>query len=99
MSSTASSEDSDIGSTSTAPRGRWYNARVLAAVLGFLGAGLALISGLLPVHQNNAEINWAPGADFTSVTAPLVSGRAVDLDVRIPCAAAAEADGMRAAKR
>ena len=92
MSSTASSEDSETRSTSTAPRGRWHNARVLAAVLGFLGAGLALISGLLPVHQNNAEINWAPGEDFTSVTAPLVSGRAIDLDINIPCDAAAEAD-------
>lgn len=92
MSTTASSEESGPGATSSAPRARWYNARVLAAVLGFLGAGLALLSGLLPVHQNNAEINWSPGADFTSATAPLVSGRAVDLDIHIPCDAAAMAE-------
>ena len=92
MSTTASPEESDHRTTSSGSRARWYNARVLAAVLGFLGAGLALLSGLLPVHQDNAEINWSPGDGFTSVTAPLVSGRAIDLDIHIPCAAAASAD-------
>lgn len=70
---------------------RWYNARVLAAVLGFLGAALSLLAGVLPVHQDNAEISWSPGTDFRGVTAPLVAGRPLDLDVSLPCAAAGEA--------
>lgn len=72
--------------------GRWHNVRVLAAVLGFLGAALALLSGLMPVKQNNASFTWEPGVEYASVTAPLVAGRPLELDLHIPCAAAAAAE-------
>ena len=70
----------------------WRNARVLATVLGFLGAALALLSGLMPVYQDNAEISWEATDNFQSVTAPLVAGRPLELEVAIPCTAAAAAE-------
>ncbi|WP_333617772.1 arabinosyltransferase domain-containing protein [Dietzia sp.] len=79
------------GTADSHPSSRWHNARVLAAVLGFLGAALSLLSGVLPVHQDNADIDWTPGGEFHSVSAPLVSGRPIALDIAIPCAAAADA--------
>lgn len=74
------------------PRWLGHNARILATVLGFLGATLALLSGLMPVHQDTAEINWTATDSFQSVTAPLVAGRPLTLDVSIPCAPAAAAE-------
>jgi hypothetical protein len=64
--------------------------RLLAMVTGFLGAFLAILSGFLPVHQDTAEIRWSPGDDYTSVTAPLVSGRPLDLTITAPCDALAQ---------
>ncbi|HHX85282.1 MAG TPA: arabinosyltransferase, partial [Actinomycetales bacterium] len=66
--------------------------RLMAIVTGFLGAFLAVLSGFLPVHQDTSEIHWTPGEDYTSVTAPLVSGRPLDLTITAPCDALAEVD-------
>ena len=56
-----------------------------AVITGFLGAFLAILSGLLPVHQDTTEVHWSPGQDYASVTAPLVSGRPLDLTITAPC--------------
>ncbi|MGN7157707.1 arabinosyltransferase domain-containing protein [Dietzia cercidiphylli] len=64
--------------------------RRLAVITGFLGAFLAILAGFLPVHQDTTEIYWAAGPDYQSVTAPLVSGRPLDLTVTAPCEALAE---------
>ncbi|MBB1042746.1 arabinosyltransferase, partial [Dietzia sp. Cai40] len=59
--------------------------RRLAVITGFLGAFLAILSGFLPVHQNTTEVRWTAGPDYASVTAPLVSGRPLDLTITAPC--------------
>ena len=64
--------------------------RRLAVITGFLGAFLAILAGFLPVHQDTTEVRWSPGSDYTSVTAPLVSGRPLDLTITAPCAPLAQ---------
>lgn len=64
--------------------------RRLAMITGFLGAFLAILSGFLPVHQDTTEVDWTAGPDYQSVTAPLVSGRPLDLTITAPCEALAE---------
>ncbi|MGF0225850.1 arabinosyltransferase domain-containing protein [Dietzia natronolimnaea] len=59
--------------------------RRLALITGFLGAFLAILSGFLPVHQDTTEVRWTAGPDYASVTAPLVSGRPLDLTITAPC--------------
>jgi len=63
---------------------------VVAGIAGVLLCGL---TPLLPVTQTTATINWpqATAADglITDVTAPLVSGAPLALDVSIPCQAVA----------
>ena len=56
-----------------------------AIITGFLGAFLAILSGLLPVHQDTTRIQWTAGPDYASVTSPLVSGRPLDLTISAPC--------------
>ncbi|WP_411741204.1 arabinosyltransferase domain-containing protein [Rhodococcus sp. IEGM 1408] len=60
--------------------------RRLAVITGFLGAFLAVLAGFLPVHQDTTAVQWTAGPDFASVTAPLVSGRPLDLTITAPCA-------------
>jgi hypothetical protein len=59
--------------------------RRLAVITGFLGAFLAILAGFLPVHQDTTEVRWTAGPDYASVTAPLVSGRPLDLTITAPC--------------
>ncbi len=74
-------------------------ARVVAVVAGIAGVVLCALVPLLPVKQTTATINWpqAPGPDgmVTDITAPLVSGAPLTLDISIPCQAIATlpADG------
>ncbi|MDT5249625.1 MAG: arabinosyltransferase, partial [Mycobacterium sp.] len=67
--------------------------RVVAVVAGIAGVVLCGLTPLLPVTQTTATINWPQGtaADglITDVTAPLVSGAPLALDVSIPCQAVA----------
>ena len=56
-----------------------------AVITGFLGAFLAILAGVLPVHQDTTRVQWTAGPDYTSVTAPLVSGRPLDLTITAPC--------------
>src|SRR6201997_4209144 len=64
-------------------------ARVVAVVAGLLGALLAIATPLLPVTQSTAQLNWPQNGTFDSVDAPLIGYVATDLNVTIPCQAAA----------
>jgi arabinosyltransferase A len=68
-------------------------ARLIAVIAGIAGVLLCGLTPLLPVKQTTATIAWpqAPGPDgrITDVTAPLVSGAPLALDVSIPCQAIA----------
>src|SRR5258708_14938060 len=69
--------------------GNYRTARLVAIVAGLLGAVLALATPLLPVKQTTAQLNWPQDGVFSSVTAPLISYVATDLDITVPCRAAA----------
>ncbi len=67
--------------------------RLIAIIAGIAGLLLCALTPLLPVRQTTATIAWpqAPGSDglVTDLTAPLVSGAPLALDVTIPCRAVA----------
>src|ERR1700761_6846324 len=63
--------------------------RWVAAVAGLLGVLLALATPLLPVDQTTAQLNWPQNGTFGSVDAPLIGYVATDLNITIPCQAAA----------
>ncbi len=67
-------------------------ARLIAIVAGLLGTVLALATPLLPVTQTTAELNWPQNGVLRSVDAPLIGYVATDLEIRIPCRAAAGLD-------
>ncbi|MHA3018820.1 arabinosyltransferase domain-containing protein [Mycobacterium sp. BMJ-28] len=64
-------------------------ARLVAIIAGIVGLLLCALTPLLPVKQTTAAITWpqAPTADgfVGDLTAPLVSGAPLALDVSIPC--------------
>jgi arabinosyltransferase A len=68
-------------------------ARLVAVVAGIAGVLLCGLTPLLPVSQTTATIQWpqaaGPNGLITDVTAPLVSGAPLALDVSIPCQAIA----------
>ena len=69
--------------------GNYRTARIVAAVAGLLGALLAVATPLLPVNQTTAKLNWPQNGVLDSVTAPLISYVATDLNISVPCRAAA----------
>jgi arabinosyltransferase C len=64
-------------------------ARLVATVAGLLGALLAIATPLLPVNQTTAQLNWPQNGTFDSVEAPLIGYVATELNVTVPCQAAA----------
>ena len=74
-------------------------ARRIAIVAGLLGALLAIATPLLPVTQTTAQLNWPQNGVLQSVDAPLIGYVATDLDVSIPCRAAAGLVGPGNANR
>ena len=68
-------------------------AKLIAVVAGIAGVLLCALVPLLPVKQSTATITWpqAPGPDgmVSDITAPLVSGAPLALDISIPCRAIA----------
>jgi arabinosyltransferase C len=70
-------------------------ARLVAIVAGLLGALLALATPLLPVTQTTANLNWPQNGVLQSVDAPLIGYVATDLEITIPCSAAAGLAGPR----
>ncbi|GFG82164.1 putative arabinosyltransferase C [Mycobacterium paragordonae] len=83
-----------LPSTSVGEAGANYRlARLVAVVAGLLGAALALATPLLPVKQTTAQLNWPQNGTFSSVEAPLISYVATDLNISVPCQAAAGLEG------
>jgi arabinosyltransferase C len=70
-------------------------ARLVAIVAGLLGALLAMATPLLPVTQTTAQLNWPQNDVLQSVDAPLIGYVATDLQITIPCSAAAGLAGPR----
>ena len=64
-------------------------ARIVAVVAGLLGALLAIATPFLPVTQTTAQLNWPQNGVLDSVTAPLIGYVATDLNISVPCQAAA----------
>ncbi len=79
-------------SSVTETRANYRTARLVAVVAGLLGAALALLTPLLPVTQTTAELNWPQNGVLNSVTAPLISYVATDLNISVPCRTAAGLD-------
>ena len=67
-------------------------ARLIAIVAGLLGVALAIATPLLPVEQTTAELNWPQNGVLGSVDAPLIGYVATDLEISVPCSAAAGLD-------
>lgn len=67
-------------------------ARLIAIIAGLLGTVLAVATPLLPVNQTTAQLNWPQNGVLQSVDAPLIGYVATDLDITIPCSAAAGLD-------
>ena len=74
-------------------------ARLVAIVAGLLGSVLAIATPFLPVTQTTAQLNWPQNGVMQSVNAPLIGYVATDLDVTIPCSAAAGLVGSENANR
>ncbi|MBX9641307.1 MAG: arabinosyltransferase domain-containing protein, partial [Mycobacteriaceae bacterium] len=64
-------------------------ARFVAAVAGLLGTVLAIATPLLPVTQTTAQLNWPQNGTFSSIEAPLIGYVATELNLAVPCQAAA----------
>jgi arabinosyltransferase C len=69
--------------------GNHRTARLIAIVAGLLGAALAIATPLLPVTQTTAQLNWPQNGVLQSVNAPLIGYVATDLNITVPCSAAA----------
>ncbi len=76
-----------------------HTARLVAIIAGLLGAALALATPFLPVEQTTAQLNWPQNGVLQSVNAPLIGYVATDLDINIPCSAAAGLAGPQNAGR
>ncbi|KBI65973.1 arabinosyltransferase EmbC [Mycobacterium tuberculosis] len=85
-----------LPSTSVRDAGANYRiARYVAVVAGLLGAVLAIATPLLPVNQTTAQLNWPQNGTFASVEAPLIGYVATDLNITVPCQAAAGLAGSQ----
>ena len=76
-------------SSGSEARSNYRAARVVAVVAGLLGALLAIATPLLPVKQTTAELKWPQNGVYGSVEAPLIGYVATDLNITVPCQAAA----------
>jgi arabinosyltransferase C len=80
----------ELPSTSVSDTGASHRiARISAVLAGLLGALLAIATPVLPVNQTTAQLNWPQNGTFESVEAPLIGYVATELNVSVPCAAAA----------
>ncbi|MGB9226852.1 arabinosyltransferase domain-containing protein, partial [Mycobacterium sp.] len=79
-----------LPSTSVSDAGANHRiARAVAVIAGLLGAALAIVTPVLPVDQTTAQLNWPQNGTFSSVEAPLIGYVATELNITIPCQAAA----------
>lgn len=58
--------------------------KLTAIVSGLLGMLMFCLIPLLPVQQVQSSYSWPQGGDLRSVTSPLVSYQAQDLDITLP---------------
>src|SRR6201994_275136 len=79
----------DARRSSTDAGANYRIARVVAVVAGLLGTLLAIATPVLPVEQTTAQLNWPQNGVVGSVDAPLIGYVATDLNISIPCQAAA----------
>jgi arabinosyltransferase C len=70
--------------------------RLFAALIGLLGAVLALAAPFLPVRHDITTLKWPTAQGTQSVSAPLVAYSPVWLDATIPCATARSLDARTA---
>ncbi|BBZ11520.1 arabinosyltransferase domain-containing protein [Mycobacterium branderi] len=88
---TETAQTGQLASRPVSDTGANYRAaRVVAVVAGLLGTLLAIATPLLPVKQTTAELNWPQNGVLASVEAPLIGYVATDLNITVPCQAAAE---------
>src|ERR1700754_5256926 len=78
-----------LPSTPVTAAGNHRTARIIAIIAGLLGAALAIATPLLPVTQTTAQLNWPQNGVLQSVNAPLIGYVATDLNITVPCSAAA----------
>src|ERR1700744_307970 len=91
---TSAATAEELPSTSVSDTGANHRiARVVAVVAGLLGTLLAIATPLLPVEQTTAQLNWPQNGAFNSVEAPLIGYVATELNVSVPCRAAAGLTG------
>ncbi|WP_299562949.1 arabinosyltransferase domain-containing protein [uncultured Mycolicibacterium sp.] len=77
----------------TASGSNHRTARLIAVVAGLLGTLMAIATPFLPVEQTTAELDWPQDGVLRSVEAPLIGYVATDLNVTVPCRAAAGLTG------
>jgi arabinosyltransferase C len=86
----------ELASTSVSDTGANHRiARFVAVAAGLLGALLAIVTPVLPVNQTTAQLNWPQNGAFDSVDAPLIGYVATELNVTVPCQAAAGLAGSQ----
>ncbi|ODR01608.1 arabinosyltransferase [Mycobacterium sherrisii] len=68
---------------------------MVAVVAGLLGTLLAILTPVLPVSQTTAQLNWPQHGTFASVEAPLIGYVAPELNISVPCQAAAGLTGRQ----
>jgi arabinosyltransferase C len=93
MATEAPPQTGELPSSPVAAAGNHRTARLIAIVAGLLGAALAIATPLLPVTQTTAQLNWPQNGVLQSVNAPLIGYVATDLDISVPCSAAAGLTG------
>jgi arabinosyltransferase C len=89
MATEAPPQAGQLPSTPVTAAGNHRTARIIAIVAGLVGAALAIATPLLPVTQTTAQLNWPQNDVLQSVNAPLIGYVATDLNISIPCSAAA----------
>jgi len=89
MATEAPPQAGQLPSSPVTAAGNHRTARLIAIVAGLLGAALAIATPLLPVTQTTAQLNWPQNGVLQSVNAPLIGYVATDLNITVPCSAAA----------
>jgi arabinosyltransferase C len=70
--------------TSDAAGGGVRRLKLVAVVAGLLGLLMFVLTPFLPVKQTQSSFSWPQNGDLTSVTAPLMSYQAQDMDITVP---------------
>src|SRR5205807_8099442 len=93
MATKAAPQTGQLPSSPVTAAGNHRAARLIAVVAGLLGAALAIATPWLPVTQSTAQLSWPQNGVLQSVNAPRIGYVATDLDISVPCSAAAGLTG------